>query len=158
MHPVVCLHVPANFPPTPPLCPGLSRHTQGRFLMTPVLSGAVRGAWAGLRRAASSSYQTLSQFFPQHYSLHPRSPKPVCPDKRVCLAFPPSFRPGSWLCGSGQALILNFPNFRSGVCPAAPFPAPPHPLTPQGCMVCKSGSLCKFWGRGVGWAGLRTLV
>jgi len=153
VHPVVCLHGAANFPPTPPLCPGLSRHTQGRFLMTPVLSDAVRGAWAGLRRAASSSYQTLSQFFPQHYSLHPRSPKPVCPDKRVCLAFPPSFRPGSWLCGSGQALILNFPNFRSGVCPAAPFPAPPHHLTPQGCMICKSGSLCKFWGRGGGLGG-----
>jgi len=66
VHPVVCLHGAANFPPTPPLCHGLSRHTQGRFLMTPVISDAVRGAWAGLRRAASSSYQTLSQFFPQH--------------------------------------------------------------------------------------------
>ena len=83
VHPVVCLHGAANFPPTPPLCPGLSRHTQGRFLMAPVLSNAVRGAGAGLRRAASSSYQTLSQFFPQHYSLHPRSPKLVCPDKFV---------------------------------------------------------------------------
>jgi len=36
--------------------------------------------WAE-RRAASSSYQTLSQFFPQHFSLHPWSPKLVCPDK-----------------------------------------------------------------------------
>ena len=106
----------------------------------------------------SSSYQTLSQFFPQHYSLHTRSPKLVCPDKRVCLACLPSFRPGSWLCGSGQALILNFPNFCSRVRPAAPPPAPPLPLAPQGCLICKSGSLCKFWGRGVRWAGLRTLV
>jgi hypothetical protein len=114
VHPVVCLHGAANFPPTPPLCPGLSRHTQGYFLMTPVLSDAVRGAWAGLRRAASSSYQTLSQFFPQHYLLHPRSPKLVCPDKRVCLACLPSFRPGHWLRGSGQALSLNFPNFCPG--------------------------------------------
>jgi len=153
-----CLHGAANFPPTPPLCPGFSRHTQGRFLMTLVLSNAVRGAWAGLRRAASSSYQTLSHFFPQHCSLHPLSPKLVFPDKRVCLACLPSFRPGSWLRGSGQALILNFPNFRSGVRPAAPPPAPPLPLTPQGCLICKSGSLCKFWGRGVRWAGLHTLV
>ena len=148
----------ANFPPTRPLCPGLSRHTQGHFLMTPVLSVAVRGAWAGLRRAASSSYQTLSHFFPQHCSLHPWSPKLVCPDKRVCLARLPSFRPGRWLRGSGQALILNFPNFRSGVRPAAPPPAPPLPLTPQGCLICKSGSLRKFWGLGVCWAGLRALV
>jgi len=158
VHPVVCLHGTANFPPTPPLCPGLNRHTQGRFLTTPVLTDAVRGAWAGLRRSASSSYQTLSQFFPQHCSLHPWSPKLVCPDKRVCLARLPSFRPGRWLRGSGQALILNFPNFRSGVRPAAPPPAPPLPLTTQGCLICKSGSLCKFWGLGVRWAGLRALV
>ena len=77
--------------------------------------------WAE-RRAASSSYQTLSQFFPQHFSLHPWSPKLVCPDKRVCLACLPSFRPGRWLRGSSQALSLNFPNFRSGVRPAAPPP------------------------------------
>ena len=113
--------------------------------------------WAE-RRAASSSYQTLSHFFPQHFSLHPWSPKLVCLDKRVFLACLSSFRPGRWLCGSGQALRLNFPNFRSGVRPAAPPPAPPLPLTPQGCLICKSGSLCKFWGRGVRWAGLRTLV
>ena len=90
--------------------------------------------------------------------LHPWSSKLVCPDKTFCLACLPSFRPGCWLRGSGQALVLNFPNFRSGVRPAAPPPAPPLPLTPQGCLICKSGSLCKFWGRGVRWAGLRTLV
>jgi len=158
VHPVVCLHVAANFPPTPPLWPGLSWHTQKRLMSTPVLSDAVRGAWAGLRRAASSSYQTFCQFFPQHYSLHPRSPKLVFPDKNLCLACLPSFRPGRWLCGSGQALVFNFPNFRSGVRPAAPPPAPPLPLTPQGCLICRSGSLCRFWGRGVRWAGLRTRV
>ena len=27
VHPVACLHGAANFPPTPPLCHGLSRHT-----------------------------------------------------------------------------------------------------------------------------------
>ena len=113
---------------------------------------------SGLRQAASSSYQTLSHFFPQHCSLHPRSPKFVCPDKRVCSACLPSFRPGRWLCGSIQALILNFPNFRFGVRPEAPPPAPPLPSTTQGCLICKSGSLCKFWEREVGWAGLRTLV
>jgi len=143
----------------PPLLgPGPSRHTQKRLLSTLVWSDAVRGAWAGLRRAASSSYQTLSHFFPQRCSLHPWSPKLVCPDKKFCLACLPSFRPGRWLRGSGQALSLNFPNFRAGVRPAAPPPAPPLPLVPQGCLICKSGSLCKFWGRGVRWAGLRTLL
>jgi len=113
--------------------------------------------WAE-RLAASSSYQTLSHFFPQRCSLHPWSPKLVCPDKNFCSACLPSFRPGRWLRGSGQALILNFPNFRFGVRLAAPPPAPPLPLTPQGCLICKSGSLCKIWGRGVRWAGLRTGV
>jgi len=129
-----------------------------RACVTHVLSDAVRGAWAGVRRAASSSYQTLSHFFLQHCSLHPWSPKLVCPYKRICLACLPSFRPGRWLHGSGQALILNFLTFRSGVRPAAPSPAPPLPLTPQGYLICRSGSLCKFWRRGVRWAGLRTLV
>ena len=110
----------------------------------------------GLQKVCS--YQTLSHFFPQHCSLHPWSPKIVCPDKRVCSACLPSFRPGIWLCGSCQTLTLNFPNFCSGVRPAAPPPAPPLPLTPQSCLICKSGSLCKFWGRGVRWTGLRTLV
>jgi len=126
--------------------------------MTPVPSDTVPRTWAELRRAASSSYQTLSHFFPQHCSLHPWSQKLVCPDKKFCLACLPSFRPERWLRGSGQALSLNFPNFRPGVRLAAPPPAPPLPLTPQGCLICKSGSLCKFWGRGVRWAGLRTLV
>jgi len=154
----VCLHVAANFPPTPPLCPGPIRHTQKRILSTPVPSDTVPGTWAELRRAASSSYQTLSQFFPQHFSLHPWPPKLVCPDKKFCLACLPSFRPGRWLRGSGQALSLNFYKTRLRVRPAAPPPAPPLPLGPQGCLICKSGSLCTFWGRGVRWAGLRTLV
>jgi len=77
--------------------------------------------WAE-RRAASCSYQTLSHFFPQHCSLNLWSPKLVCPDKRVCLACLSSFRHGRWLRGSSQALSLNFPNFRSGVRPAAPPP------------------------------------
>jgi hypothetical protein len=151
------LHV-ANFPSTSSFGPGPCNHTQESYLMTPVPSDTVPGTWAELRRTASSSYQTLSQFFPQHCSLHPWSPKLVCPNKNFCLACLPSFRPGRWLRGSGQALILNFPNFRSGVRPAAPPPVPPLPLTPQGCLICKSGSLCKFWGRGVRWAGLRALV
>ena len=113
--------------------------------------------WAE-RRAASSSYQTLSWFFPQHCSLYPWLPKLVCPDKMVCLACLPSFRLGRWLRGSGQALSLNFYKVRLRVRPAAPPPAPPLPLTPQGCLICKSGLLCKFWGRGMCWAGLRALV
>jgi len=88
----------------------------------------------------------------------PWSPKLVCPDKRVCLACLPSFRPGRWLRGSGQALSLNFYKTRSEVRPAAPPPAPPLPLTPQGYLVSQSKVPCKFWGRGVGWAGLRALV
>jgi hypothetical protein len=113
--------------------------------------------WAE-RRAASSSYQTLSHFFPQHCSLHLWSPKLVCPDKRVCLACLPSFRPGRWLRGSGQALSLNFNKTRSGVRPAAPPPAPPLPLTPQGCLISQSKVPCKVWGQGVRWVGLRALV
>jgi len=143
----------------PPLLgPGPIRHTQKRLLSTPVRSDDVRGAWAGLRRAASCSYQTLSHFFPQHCSLHPWSPKLVCPDKKFCLACLPSFRPGRWLRGSGQALILNFPNFRFQDAPSSTSTAPPLTLAPQGCLICKSGSLCKFWEQGVRWAGLRTLV
>ena len=80
------------------------------------------------------------------------------PRQNFCLACLPSFRPGRWLRGSGQALSLIFYKTRSGVRPAAPLPAPPLPLTPQGCLICKSGSLCKFWGQGVRWAGLRALV
>jgi len=158
VHPVVCLHGTANFLSTSSFGPGTCNHTQESYLMTHIPSYTVPETWAGLRRAASSSYQTLSHFFPQHCSLHPWSPKIVCPDKRVCSACLPSFRPGIWLCGSCQTLTLNFPNFCSGVRPAAPPPAPPLPLTPQSCLICKSGSLCKFWGRGVRWTGLRTLV
>ena len=116
------------------------------------------GDVAEIRRAASSSYQTLSQFFPQHYLLHPRSPKLVCPDKKFCVACLPSFRPGRWLRGSGQALSLNFYKTRLRVRPAAPPPPFTHPLTPQGYLIYKSRSLCKFRGRGVRWAGLRALV
>ena len=152
----MCLHGTANFPSTPSFGLGPCNHTQEGCDDACAIRHC--SGDAELRRAASSSYQTLSHFFPQHCSLHPWSPKLVCPDKRVCLACLSSFRPGRWLRDSGQALVLNFPNFRSRVRPAAPPPAPPLPLTPQGCLICKSGSLCKFWGRGVGWAGLRTLV
>jgi len=48
VHPVVCLHGTANFPSTSLLGPGPSRHTQKRLLSTSMLSGDVRGAWAGL--------------------------------------------------------------------------------------------------------------
>ena len=60
-----------------------------RLLCFQVMFGGM--GWAE-RRAASSSYQTLSHFFPQHCSLHPRSPKLVCPDKKICLACLPSSR------------------------------------------------------------------
>ena len=137
VHPVVCLHGAANFPSAPLLGPGPSRHTQERRLSTPVRSDDVRGAWAGLSAGQlPPATKTMSQFFPQHCSLHPWSPKLVCPDKRVCLACLPSFRPGRWPRGSGQALSLNFYKTRSGVRPAAPPPAPPLPLTPQGCLIC----------------------
>ena len=49
-------------------------------------------------------------------------------------------------------------NFRFHGAPSSTSTAPPHPLAPQGCLICKSGSLCKFWGRGVRWVGLRALV
>jgi len=42
--------------------------------------------------------------------------------------------------------------------PGAPPPAPPLPLTPQGCVVSQSKVPCKIRGRGVRWAGLRALV
>ena len=144
------------------ICPGPSRNTQKRFLSTPVLSDAVRGAWAGLSAGQlppATKHSVLSTaLLTAPLFTKTCMPRQHGPDKKFCLACLPSFRPGRWLRGSGQALILNFPNFRSGVRPAAPPPAPPLPLTPQGCLICKSGSLCKFWGRGVGWAGLRTLM
>jgi len=145
----------------PPLLgPGPSRHTQKRLLSMPVRSDDIRGAWAGLSAGQQipPATKTLSHFFPQHCSLHTWSPKLVCPDKKFCLVCLPSFRPGRWLRGSGQALSLNFYKTRLRVRPAAPPPAPPLPLTPQICLICTSGSLCKFWGRGVRWTGLRTLV
>jgi len=49
--------------------------------MTPVPSDTVPGTWAELRRAASSSYQTLSHFFPQHFSLHPGHQNLYAPTK-----------------------------------------------------------------------------
>jgi len=49
-------------------------------------------------------------------------------------------------------------NSRFHGAPSSTSTAPPLSLTPQGCLICKSGSLCKFRGRGVGWAGLRTLM
>ena len=141
----------------PPLCPGLSKHTQVRFLMTPVLSDAVRGAWAGLLWAASS-LPNIESVLSTALLTAPLVTKTGMPRQNFCLACLPSFRPGRWLRGSGQALSLIFYKTRSGVRPAAPLPAPPLPLTPQGCLICKSGSLCKFWGQGVRWAGLRALV
>jgi len=149
---------PSSTTPCPSPPPGTAGLPDLYVWVTVQVLGAGGAMGGPERRAASSSYQTLSQFFPQHFSLHPWSPKLVCPDEEFCLACLPSFRPGRWLCGSGQALSLNFYKTRYGVRPAAPTPAPPLPLTPQGCLICKSGSLCKFWGRGVRWAGLRALV
>jgi len=49
-------------------------------------------------------------------------------------------------------------NFRFHGAPSSTSTAPPHPLTPQGCLVSQSKVPCKVWGRGVSWAGLRALV
>jgi len=113
--------------------------------------------WAE-RRAASSSYQTLSQLFPQHCSLHPWSPKLVCPDKKVLLGLPAKFQTwtlAAWLWPGPESQLYKT---RLRVRPGAPPPAPPHILTPQGCLVSQSKVPCKVWGQGVRWAGLRTLV
>jgi len=64
--------------------------------------------------------------------------------------------------GAGGALggpahtVVN--NFRFHGAPSNTSTAPPLPLTPQGCLVSQSKVPCKFWGRGVRWAGLRALV
>jgi hypothetical protein len=116
-----------------------------------------RGLGWAERRAASYSYQTLTSFYSTaHCTLGPKNFFSL--DKRVCLACLPSFRPGRWLRGSGQALSLNFYKTCLRVRPAAPPPAPSLPLTPQGCLVSESRGPCKVWGRWVRWAGLRTLV
>ena len=125
------------------------------------LCGQMMFGGHGLGRAPGSFLQlrpNIESLLSTALLTAPLVTKTCMPRQKFCLACLPSFRPGRWLRGSGQALSINFPNFRSGVRPAAPPPAPPHPLVPQGCLVSQSGSLCKFWGRGVRWAGLRTLV
>jgi len=85
------------------------------------------GDVAEIRRAASSSYQTLSQFFPQHYLLHPRSPKRVCPDKRVCLACLPSFQTwtlAAWLWPGPDSQLSKL-SFRGAPSSTTPCPSPP---------------------------------
>ena len=62
---------------------GTLRKVSCRRLCFQMMFGGIGSAE---RRVASSSYQTLSQFFPQHCSLHPWSPKLVCPDRKFCLA------------------------------------------------------------------------
>jgi len=64
--------------------------------------------------------------------------------------------------GAGGALDGPAPtgvnNFRFHGLPSSTSTAPPHPLTPQGCLVSQSKVPCKVWGQGVRWAGLRALV
>ena len=155
MHPVECLHGAANFPSMSSFGPGLCNQTQESYLMP---SDSVPGTWTELRRAASSSYQTLGQFFPQHCSLHPWSPKLVCPDKKFCLACLPSFQIwtlAAWLWPGPDSQLSKL-SFRGA--PSSTTPCPSPPSTPQGCLVSQSKVPCKFWGRGVRWAGLRALV
>jgi len=49
-------------------------------------------------------------------------------------------------------------NSRFHGAPSSTSTAPPHTLTPQGCLISQSKVPCKFWGRGVCWVGLRALV
>jgi len=80
--------------------------------------------WAE-RRAASSSYQTLSQFFPQHFSLHPWSPKLVCPDKNFLLGLPAKFQTwtlAAWLWPGPESQLSKF-SFRGT--PSSTTPSPP---------------------------------
>ena len=104
-----------------PLGLGNGKHTQESQLTTLVLSDDVPVAWAGLRRAASSSYQTFHVISQTRHSLHPRSPKLVCLDATFFLACLASVRPWRALCGSGQQNFSNFPKTIWGV-----FSPPPH--------------------------------
>ena len=127
--------------------PGPCNHTQESYLMTPVPSDTVPGTWTELRRAASSSYQTLGQFFPQHCSLHPWSPKLVCPDKKFCLACLPSFQIwtlAAWLWPGPDSQFSKL-SFRGAPSSTTPCLSPP-PDTAG--LPDLSGSLCKVGGRG----------
>ena len=72
------------------------------------------------------------------------------------------FRSTVQVLGTGGALggpaHTGVNNSRFHGAPSSTSTALPHPLTPQGCLVGQSKVPCKFWGRGVGWAGLRALV
>jgi hypothetical protein len=121
------LHGAANFPSAPLLGPGPSLQTQKRLLSTPVRSDDVRGHGWAERRAASSSYQTLSQLFPQHCSLHPWSPKLVCPDKKILLGLPAKFQTWTlavWLWPGPGSQLSNF-SFRGALSSTTPCPSPP---------------------------------
>jgi len=49
-------------------------------------------------------------------------------------------------------------NSRFHGAPSSTSTAPPHSLTPQGCVVSQSQVPCKVWEQGVRWAGLHTLM
>ena len=143
----------------PLLGTGPSRHTQKRFLSTPVRSFDVRGAWAGLSAGQlPPATKHLSHFFPQRCSLHPWPPKLVCPDKKFCSACLPNFQTwtlAAWLWPGPESQLSKFlakpqswgaaPRF--AVFPkkftpghAGPPSAPPAPKTCTVTQTYKSGS------------------
>ena len=152
------MHGAANFPPTPPLCHGLSRHTQGRVLMTPVLLDAVRGAWAGLRSGSFLQLPNIESLLSTALLTAPLVTKTGMPRQKILLGLPAKFQTrtlAAWLWPGPESQLSKF-SFRGA--PSSTSTAPPHPLTLQGCVFSQSEMPCKFWGRGVRWAGLRTLV
>ena len=95
----------------------------GNFSDDLVPSDTVSGTWAELRRAASSSYQTLSQFYPQHCSLHPWLLKLVCRQTSLPAKFQ-TWTLAAWLWPGPDSQLSKLP-FRGAPSSTTPCPSPP---------------------------------
>ena len=127
VHPDVCLHGTANFPPTPPLCHGLSRHTQGRVLMTPVLLDAVRGAWAGLRSGSFLQLPNIESLLSTALLTAPLVTKTCMPRQKVLLGLPAKFQTWTlavWLWPGPESQLSKF-SYRGAPSSTTPCPSPP---------------------------------
>ena len=114
----------------PPLCPGLSKHTQVRFLMTPVLSDAVRGAWAGLLWAASS-LPNIESVLSTALLTAPLVTKTCMPRQTSLLGLPAKFQTWTlavWLWPSPDSQLSKF-LFRGVPSSTIPCPSPPPDTT-----------------------------
>jgi hypothetical protein len=104
-------------------------------------------------------FSTFQTFVPECAQQHHPLPLPSPWHRRaawfVSLGHCANFGGGG--C-DGRACAHWCEQFSFSRCAQQHSTAPPHPLTPQGCLVSQSKVPCKVWGQGVRWAGLRTLV